>query len=353
MSSLLKVNSGFVFKQDQWTEFKNQAVTMRSLPLYYWEDADIYTVYAIDGPILFHTDIYKGTVPTGTDYTQVQNDADKADFVTNYLPTANATRAGGRNHNPSGAVLELDFYSSVSMGVVPNTSMGTVRGITTVSSSSIAQVTDNAYTEQSSNAQRSLVSTSANDASAGTGARTVRIVYYSMTAGIITGPFVETVTMNGVTPVDTVSTAICHVKSLEVITAGSGDTNAGTIQMYSATAGGGSVFTSIPVNNSRTNTGIHWIPNGKTMLLKQLRVSTTAAAGQTPTFSAKFLAYNVPNAATRWIYDKVLAAGGQNELIIALDTPFAIPANSKLTMYVTPSSATTITAVSSLIYVEL
>ena len=118
-----------------------------------------------------------------------------------------------------------------------------------------------AYTEQSSNAQRSLVSSDATDASASTGARTVRITYYDAS---MVGPFTETVTMNGTTPVNTVATDICFIEKLEVVTAGSNGGNAGTISLMSATAGGGVTVGTIVVGDNETNWCHHYVPSGKT-----------------------------------------------------------------------------------------
>src|SRR5882672_113572 len=74
------------------------------------------------------------------------------------------------------------------------------------------------YTEQSSNAQRSVVSSSANDTSAGTGARTVLVTYYPSDLSYVA---TEIVTMNGTTAVNMTATDVCFIEKLEVLTAGS------------------------------------------------------------------------------------------------------------------------------------
>jgi hypothetical protein len=53
-----------------------------------------YTVYFYDGPEVHIVELWKVPLPDGivsAGYSQEQNDADLADFETNYLPTANAT----------------------------------------------------------------------------------------------------------------------------------------------------------------------------------------------------------------------------------------------------------------------
>lgn len=69
-------------------------------------------------------------------------------------------------------------------------------------------------------------SADANDTSAGTGARTIRV------SGIDTSfnAFTETVTMNGQTSVNLAKTNVQFIYKLEVLTAGSGGLNAGIIQ---------------------------------------------------------------------------------------------------------------------------
>lgn len=109
-----------------------------------------------------------------------------------------------------------------------------------------------AYTEPASAAQRSMASASANDAAAGTGARTVRLTYFDGTGA---GPFTEIVTLNGTTPVNTVATNIRFIESLVVLTVGSGGANAGIITLFGSTAGGGGTVGTIGVGNIVTAIG--------------------------------------------------------------------------------------------------
>jgi hypothetical protein len=108
------------------------------------------------------------------------------------------------------------------------------------------------YTEQSNNAQRSFKSTSANDASGNTGAVKVEVVYYDIN---LNGPFTETVTLNGTTAVNTVNTNICYIETLVVTSVGSNGSNVGTINMYTTTGGGGSIFASIGVGTLVSGAG--------------------------------------------------------------------------------------------------
>lgn len=108
------------------------------------------------------------------------------------------------------------------------------------------------YTEPASAAQRSVGSSSANDTSAGTGARSVVVKYFD---GAGDGPFEETVTLNGTTPVNTVATDIRFIESIRVETVGSGGANAGTITLYGSTGGAGGTIGTIAVGTVLAGVG--------------------------------------------------------------------------------------------------
>lgn len=61
----------------------------KHLPTQYEYNIDGYNVFAVDNGITYSTIIYNNAVPDPTLYSQVQNDADKADFLANYAPAAN------------------------------------------------------------------------------------------------------------------------------------------------------------------------------------------------------------------------------------------------------------------------
>lgn len=72
-----------------WTAFKASVISrgLNSV-VQYEDDGSAYTVFAVEGYLVFTCVIYKGSVPGGV-YTQEQNDADKADFEANFKPYAN------------------------------------------------------------------------------------------------------------------------------------------------------------------------------------------------------------------------------------------------------------------------
>src|SRR5271154_4692333 len=76
-----------------WTQFL-QSVNSKLINIQYVDDGIIYTVFSYDGPILYSCIIWEGTVPdvvVASGYSQAQNDADKADFLNNYLVYTNVS----------------------------------------------------------------------------------------------------------------------------------------------------------------------------------------------------------------------------------------------------------------------
>lgn len=111
------------------------------------------------------------------------------------------------------------------------------------------------YTEPSAQAQRSIVSSSANDTLAGTGAQRVRLTYYNT---LLQGPFTEEISLNGVAPVNTVAANIRFIESIEVIQVGATGANVGTISLMTGLAGAGTVIWSVGVTNNAAQTlGCH------------------------------------------------------------------------------------------------
>lgn len=101
-------------------------------------------------------------------------------------------------------------------------------------------------------AATTIVSSSANDTAAGTGARTVLVTGLDASRNVIT----ETVTMNGTTPV-ALTAEFFRINKIEVMTAGSGLVNEGllTAQINSQNAGGVAAETGI------SNDGFYSMPN--------------------------------------------------------------------------------------------
>lgn len=109
-----------------------------------------------------------------------------------------------------------------------------------------------------------VVSSDANDAAAGTGARTIRITGLDANYDVQS----ETITLNGTTPVDSVNT-YRRVHTASIQSAGSGGVNAGTITFRHTTTTA-NVFGSIVVGRNQTNIGAYTIPAGYTGYMRHL-----------------------------------------------------------------------------------
>lgn len=210
-------------------------------------------------------------------------------------------------------------------------------GDVTLAATTQAVVRRTVYTEQTSNAQRSIASASANDAAAGTGARTVKITYLTSTG---TGPFTETVTLNGTTYVNTVATNICFIEQIEVTTAGSGGTNAGILTLKAATAGGGATIGTINAGDRQTFWAHHYIPTGKEANVTGISVShngTTVGSGGV--FVVKALTLNAANAVEIQLSDFVRLYGQSSTFARAYTSPVKFSGPARLLLYVTPETA--------------
>lgn len=235
----LALASQYTQRPYNWTNWKIQFAAKGGVPQYD-DDGFIYTIYIYDGPEVIFCIIWKLTVPDGivnSGYSQSQNDLDKNDFETNFKPFANKS-------------------------IIPKASI--TLGYTTSSGSMLTVIRATAYAEQTTNAQRSLLSSSVSDVAAGIGARTVKITYYDQT---LLGPFTETISLNGTTSVNTVATNICFIEKIEVMTVGNQLSNVGTISLKSTTAGGGLVVGSIPPGDGITNWCHHYVGINKVMSL--------------------------------------------------------------------------------------
>lgn len=111
----------------------------------------------------------------------------------------------------------------------------------------------------------SLVSTSANDAAAGTGLRTV--VVQGLDTNYI--EVEETVTLNGVTPVNTTQ-VFWRINRIYGLTSGTGATNAGTITC----SVNSQVQASIQIGLGQTLVGMFTVPAGHTLIIKSVEIGT-------------------------------------------------------------------------------
>lgn len=123
----------------------------------------------------------------------------------------------------------------------------------------------------------SVVSASANDTAAGSGARTIRIVGLDANFNVQS----ETVTLNGTTPVNTVNTFM-RAHTATVLTSGSSNTafNAGLITIKHTTTTA-NVFLTMLAGRNQTNCSAYTVPAGYTAYMRHFRVVVEGGASST------------------------------------------------------------------------
>jgi hypothetical protein len=194
------------------------------------------------------------------------------------------------------------------------------------------------YNEPSANAQRSVASSSASDSAAGVGARTITLTYHDATGA---GPFTETITLNGTTPVNTVATNICFIEKILVATVGSTRRNVGVITLFAGTGGGGGTVGTLGVGNLVTSQGDnrtlwahHYVPTGKTSSLATYIISAeSGGSGTNATFFLRSVSLPIGDNAEVVISDILLVVG---PLVRQLAIPIKIIGPARVTAYGVP-----------------
>jgi len=126
--------------------------------------------------------------------------------------------------------------------------------------------------------QMQVVSTSASDTAVGTGAQQVTIEYLTEPSSVFGFKrFKETVTLNGIAPVNTLATNISRIERFFVSRTGVGIVAAGNISLQSV--GGASTFEQISTGENISRTAVHFVPNGFQSIITDFSVGTTTAAG--------------------------------------------------------------------------
>lgn len=220
-----------------WTDVKT-TVSAKVLSLQYAQAPGSYTIFAIDDSLAYTCTIWTGAVPDGvisSGYSQAQNDTDKSDFETNYKPYANMPIAQGQFNDPR---------------------IRRCIGNLTATSTSEVLVSSRPYVEQSSQAQRSVKSSSTQDAVGGTGAAAVRITYLDSNYALKT----EDITLQGTTRVSTVGTDIRFIDKFEVIR---GAAAVGAISLLDSPSGAQNEFCGISAGTTEAFMCHHYVPAGK------------------------------------------------------------------------------------------
>jgi len=223
-----------------------------------------------------------------------------------------------------------DLASSITLGLFNKGRIRSAPAYVATAATTNVVMRPQAYTPPADAAQRWLSSSSASDTSAGTGARTVRITWF---ANDMSGPFEEIVTLNGTARVGTTATNIRFIQCMEVVTVGSGGSNAGSISMHTL-GSGGSVIGQIAASDNRTFWGHHYVALGAKALITDIEIVANGAALSTvtmrvrnpiPTDSASINPMGTLRCAT-------------SSIPVWFATPIAIPGPAIVELFVQPSA---------------
>lgn len=240
------------------------------------------------------------------------------------------------------AVVMASDQPSIPVTTAP---VGSVSGLSfgdvALSATTIAAVRRTAYTEQTTNFTGSVVSSSASDAAAGTGARTVKITYLDSTG---VGPLTETVTLNGTTAVNLVSTNHCYIEKMEVLTVGSTGSNVGTITLKTGAGGAGTTVGTIAATDLSTFWNHHYVPLGKTCyIISYFMGNTGTTASQGSLYVLKSIQINVSNVPERIVSDFVRLFGQDSSITRIFSIPVLVVGPSRVTSYAIPESGASVT----------
>jgi hypothetical protein len=264
--------------------------------------------------------------------------------------TGNPILMGGQDGTNAQSILTDTLGRIVTASAASAATNGFSNGEIILASTTVTAVRATTYTEPTSGAQRSMASSSAADTSAGTGARTVRITYYTLSAGTVAGPFTEIITLNGTGNVNTVATNICYIEKLEVITVGSGGVNAGTITLFGATAGGGGTVWTIAVGANRTFSAHHYVPSSKTCSITTFNGGIKGA--DTSGFILRAKDPTNANSAELQINDLLRAPSSGNTPVRPYTAPLKVTGPSRITAFAVPDSSSSRTYYASFDFYE-
>ena len=145
----------------------------------------------------------------------------------------------------------------------------------TVTSQQTAWVGSGVYAFPASATIMKVSSSSANDAAAGTGARTVRVVGLDASYNVIS----EIVSLNGQTSVNTLGTYL-RINDFYVLTAGSGNTAAGTLYVGTGSVTSGvpaTVYSQIQTAYNAQSQAVYTVPAGYTAYVSSYTFTSNCA----------------------------------------------------------------------------
>jgi hypothetical protein len=255
---------------------------------------------------------------------------------------------GGSDGTPIGNV--GDALKVIQAGSIPNESNFSFGDVTTAALTQVL-VRRTAYTEPTSAATRSISSSNANDSSAGTGARIVRIIYYDNTGA---GPFTTTVTLNGTTAVNTSVSNIRFIEHIEVISVGSTGSNTGILTLFGSTGGAGGTVGTVAATNNQTFWTHHYVPLGRIGYVTGISCShngtTVGSGGVFIIFAQLTNATTEPN---KQISDSVRCYGQSSTFARNYASPIVVPGPARIEVRVTPETSSSTVYRASLDFYEI
>lgn len=242
------------------------------------------------------------------------------------------------NNNGSPQICSQPYLQALAEGDITNHVVFTKNGYNDALSSSEETLwaVGGDYVFPSAPMQMEVVSSSANDASAGTGARTVEIYY--LDASYVEQS--EIVTLNGTTPVNTVATNILRINTFRVKTVGSGGQNAGNIDVRHLTDT--PIYSRIATGINRAMNCTYTVPYGKTLFVFNLLFSAGGNVSNRPVrFITKTTYDNVSNTVISFFmpYTNVIVTDGSID--VPIECPTKLPATTDIKINaISPDGAT-------------
>lgn len=193
------------------------------------------------------------------------------------------------------------------------------------------------YAQLTSGTALEVVSASANDAAAGTGARTVLV--QGLDSSYL--PFSETITLNGTTPVPLVNTSVIAINRTTVITAGSGLVNAGKIDVRAVT--GAAVKSSIQAVAESSGISadfVFTVPAGRYGYLKNIQTYARTCTGDIWVYLKTFNSSGVGLVQAVGQHSLDVTGFSSGEIKMNFGTGLLIPEKTLITLVVDVSAGT-------------
>lgn len=190
----------------------------------------------------------------------------------------------------------------------------------------------------STGVQMSVVSTSVDDAAAGTGARTIVIEYLNATLDTS----IELVTLNGLTPVLTQATDIRWVQAVYVASTGSGLKPAGQIDVTN----GGVVYSRVPVGKRSDHSSFRRVPRGKMLYISSMFGGASSGSAATSVLLELVTTQvdGLDQQETGLFYDQAGIALQDSSTTLTLNMPLPVGPGQIVGFVATCDKAATITA---------